>query len=173
MCLAEMMEEPDELTEGAEEAARPLGLRVALAFLRVFALIMLVPLAGAFGIAMAAAVRGSVERNPTPETFIVSALSLAGFLMTMATWLALLWLDGHLTGQWSQRRFLQKAVNPGRLMGLLSLGCVGFQSFLAVLIWSAAAVVNGLQGIAWPLLWGSVGIAAVILYLYLEKRLAP
>jgi hypothetical protein len=168
-----MKEEPDEPAEEMEEAAGPLGLRVALAFLRIFGLVMLVPLAGAFGIAMTAVVRGSVERNPAAETFIVSALSLAGFLLTMATWLALLWLAGHLTGQWSQRRFSQKMVNPGRLMALLSLGCLGFEAFLAVLIWSVAAVVNGRQGIAWPLLWGSAGVAAVILYRQLEKKLPP
>ena len=100
----------------------------------------------------------------------MSGITLGGFLMAMTTTLGVIWLDGHLTGQWTQGAS-SRPMNPGRLISLLPLGCVAFYGFVAVVLWLVSGLANGFVGFAWPVLWGLLGAGAGILYRYLQRKL--
>jgi hypothetical protein len=144
---------------------------MALGFLRIAAFGMLIPVLGGLAFAVISLVSGSIERNPTAYDFAISGISLGGFLMAMMTNLGVLWLDGHLTGQWTQSA--SGPLNPGRLISLAPLGCVACYGFVAVVLWVVAGLANGFEGFAWPLLWGLLGAGAGFLYQHLHKTLPP
>lgn len=148
---------------------------MTLAFLRMFFVLMLLPLLGSFLLASASLIVGSFAADPFPEAFLFSAAGLGGFLIMLAMVSGTAWLDGHLDRRpfsFAPGWVATQVVHPARQLLLPAVGSVALYGYAAVLFWIPSNVENDpAQTFSWPVVWGIAAVASTVLMRRLETML--
>jgi hypothetical protein len=164
---------PDPMTTG--EGGAPLGVRVAIGFLRVFCVIMYLPLLVSSLAAGMALIRVLFEVEGISVDFLVFAVPFVVFLILLITQLGCDWLAHHLrvTAAISEWARLQRPLHPVRHIFIPPLWCLMLYAFLSVVAWLPSIIQVSLsESWPWPVAWISLGVGAMYL-LYLIDKKAP
>lgn len=168
------MEEPASDAHIGDEKA-PLGIRVALQFLRMLMVVLIFPLMGACFIAFIALVAGAFSADPFPKSVIPALTWLGCFIVVLTLVTGTAWMECHLNQNsvpfataWRAGR----PEHPARKLILPALGSIAIYGYAAVLLWVAVHIGPDWCGMfGWPVTWGSLAVAATLLHQHLKAKL--
>jgi len=168
------MEEPVPGSQIVEEKA-PLGIRVALQFLRLLLVVLILPLLGTSFVAFIALVAGAFLEDPFPKSVIPALTWLGCFIVVLTLVTGTAWMECHLNQNsvpfataWRAGR----PDHPARKLILPALGSIAFYGYAAVLLWAAVHIGPDWGGMfGWPITWGSMAVGATLLHRYLKAKL--
>ncbi len=157
---------PKETEE--EMPAVPLGLRLAILFVWIVIVGLAFVLLGLTILTVATLVPAALGDNPYPEGVVVSLILVVAEMIVVGMLMGAIWLTMHL----ESRPTGTSPRHPGRGIGLTMVGVLVAGGMVAVLFWIPSIFIHDLsRTFPWPLIWGSVGSGAFLLYRYLDRTL--
>jgi hypothetical protein len=149
----------------------PLGLRITMGFVRLVAMVMILPLVGAAFGALFTVLGGAIAENPVPEALLTALVLviLTGVMLAMiggAGWLVEHMKCRHL-GLAGNRR-----AHPGRQVCLPTLMVIAIYGLVAVLSWIPSNLKNDfVRTYPWAVVWSCISTGAVLLARHLDRNL--
>lgn len=149
-----------------EVDALPLGVRVTIAFLRIFGAVMYLP--------VVVAALGTMMTLVASGDYLFSVVLFGAFLTMLMIASGCHWLAHHLKAtvmsEWNAR--VQRPGHPLRHIFIPPLGCVMAYSFFAFVVWfSSIANVPPSQSWPWPAAWIAIGFGATYLFHLIDTKL--
>ena len=152
----------------------PMGVRVAIGFLRGVHLVMYLPLLASSLAAGMVLIKGLFELNGISRDFLIVVVTFGVSLILLITQLGCDWLAHHLrattaVSEWAR---LQRPLHPVRHIFIPPLGCLMVYAFLAVVAWLPSTVQIPLsESWPWPIAWASLGAGAMYLFHLIDEKL--
>lgn len=160
------MAERGEIEE--ENAAMPVGKRIAIIFLSLVTTVMILPFAGLVLGAFGTLISAAWADDPFPEGIAISLLLFGAVSIFAPVLLSSLWMILNL----ERRSAASPPRHPARIIFLPSVWLLVAGGVVAVTVWIPSVFHNDAsRTFPWPLIWGSVGSGSFVLYRYLNRIL--
>jgi hypothetical protein len=157
---------PGEAEE--EIPTAPLGLRLAIVFVWLVIVALLFVLLGLTVLAVTTLIPTALSKDPCPEGLIISMIIVLTEMILAGMFMGAIWLTMHLEGLPAGTR----PRPPARMIGLMMSGIFVGAGIIAVLFWIPSIFFNDVsRTFPWPLIWGSLGGGAFLLYRFLDRLL--
>jgi hypothetical protein len=154
----------------------PLGIRLTLQFLRLLMVVMVFPLLGACMLAFLSLIVGVLPTASFPRAMVLSLSGLGSFIGMLSLMTGAAWMECHLNQSpvpFATAWVAGRPDHPARKLILPAVGSIACYGYAAVLLWLAVHVGSISEGtfLGWPIIWGSVAVAATLLHRYLKAKL--
>ena len=157
---------PGEAEEGNPTA--PLGLRLAIIFVWLVTVSLLFGLLGSTTVIVITLISTALAERPCPEGLTISMIIVVAEMIVAGMLMGAIWLAMHLEGLPTGTR----PRPPARMIGLTMSGILVGAGIIAVLFWIPSIFFNDVsRTFPWPLIWGSLGGGAFLLYRHLDRSL--
>jgi hypothetical protein len=171
---ADVMERSGPNREEAAEPSPikiPLGLRIAILFVRLTVLMAFFLAVGTGMTAILFLTEGAASSRPFPDKFVRSLVVVTASIVLLVMWVGAAWLDA-LLSQRSSSGVVKGELPLSRQLFIPAAGGFAVYGGMAILLWLLSFRETDLTKTwPWPLAWGIIGTSALFLWRHLSRTL--